>query len=87
MTRLTKRISRECVDASLQGRKLVITLCPPDDVHRTDTILLRQKGCRKCWRVPVDACLWLAAKAEARELAKTKALAKHERQAARRARA
>ena len=59
MIELTKPIVREVPSVQIKGRPLLIALIPPDKIE------LRPKGTRQAYTVPIDACFWLAAKAEA----------------------
>lgn len=58
MTELTKPVTREIPSVQIKGRTLVVALEPPDKLR------LHLKGQRQTYTVPVDACFWLAAKAE-----------------------
>lgn len=59
MIELTRPITREVPTVQIKGRALVVTLVPPDKIR------LRLKGLRQAYTVPIDACFWLAARAEA----------------------
>lgn len=59
MVELTRPITREVPSIRIKGRVLVITLKPPA------TICFHEKGMRNGYTVPIDACFWLAVKAEA----------------------
>ena len=71
-TRLHKAIVRETVNTAVQGRPLIVAMEPGD------TIAFRRKGCRRLFRTTIAACFWMAAKAEAREQARLKELARRE---------
>lgn len=68
MTELKKPITREVPAVQIKGRPLMITLLPPDKIQ------LWPKGMRQVYTVPIDACFWLAAKAEAERQATMDAL-------------
>lgn len=59
MTELKHPITREVPAVQIEGRSLVVELVPPDRIR------LRPKGMRSSYIVPLEACFWLAAKAEA----------------------
>lgn len=59
MTELKHPITREVPAVQIKGRPLVVELVPPDKMR------LRLKGMQSSYIVPLDACFWLAAKAEA----------------------
>lgn len=71
MTQLTggKSVTRESL-VRVRGRSIVVTV-------NTHFVVLREKGRRSSYEVPIEACYWLGAKAEARRKAE-------ERKAARR---
>jgi len=68
MIELTRPITREIPSVQIKGRPLLVTLVPPDKIQ------LRPKGMRQVYTVPIDACFWLAAKAEAERQATLNAL-------------
>lgn len=58
MVELTKPITRVIPSIQIKGRPLVVTLKPPDKIH------FHEKGKRDGYILPIEACFWLAAKAE-----------------------
>ena len=72
-TILSKPVSRQLRHTVLQGRPVILTLGPGD------VLTFRGKGRRHFYTTTAEACLWMAAKAEAREVARLKALARKER--------
>ena len=73
MTGLTRPVSRLTMRWRQRGRPVVVTLEPGD------SITFRLKGTRKVWQTSLEACFWIALKAEAREQARLAALARAER--------
>jgi len=59
MTELKFSVTREIPAVVIKGRVLVVELVPPDRMR------LRLKGMQSGYTVPIEACFWLAAKAEA----------------------
>lgn len=77
MTELKKPITREIPAVQIKGRPLMVTLLPPDKLK------LWAKGSRQVYTVPIDACFWLAARAEADRQATMSALNTGKRRARR----
>jgi hypothetical protein len=70
MTPLSKPISRESNTRSSRGRSLMIEIRPGS----IDLVILREKGRRKGYAVPLEKIFQLGARLEADENRKIKAL-------------
>jgi hypothetical protein len=73
MTPLTRTIRRLTTRWKDHGRPRVVSLEPGD------SITFRTKGTRKLYRTSLEACFWLAVRADARDQARAAAMARAER--------
>jgi hypothetical protein len=78
LNRPLSRVSKGTVKEAGKVRNIIVILRPPN------VIGFRAKGCRKEYQLTIDACYWMAVKAEERaqhkEKLKQKKLKRKERQ-------
>lgn len=77
MLELTKPITRLIPSIQVNGRPLVVTMKPPDRIY------FHEKGKRDGYVITIEACFWLAAKAEAERQVTLKELTSRKRRARR----